>query len=103
MRVSLDLTADSRAAEAGRCNVGMETIIDGLAAQLPPGGEPRRRCQDVRSASTEVSMTEAAAWADLTLEQHLQRTEPMTNLQGLLIDDLTDEDGDLFFGILEDF
>ncbi len=48
------------------------------------------------------NVTKSAATADLTIEQIIERCEPMGNLDDLLIDDLTEEDEDKFFGILED-
>lgn len=47
-------------------------------------------------------MSEAAASTDLTIEQIIERAEPMGNLGDLVIEDLTEEDEDLFFGILQD-
>ena len=40
--------------------------------------------------------------AELTIEQIIERCMPMGRLDKLLIDDLTEEDEDEFFGILED-
>jgi hypothetical protein len=42
-----------------------------------------------------------SALAELTLEQIIERCNPMGNLDELLIGDLTSADEDKFFGILE--
>ena len=39
---------------------------------------------------------------EMTIRQIVKGCEPMGNLDHLLIDDLTEEDEDQFFGILED-
>ena len=39
---------------------------------------------------------------DRTIAQIIERCEPMGNLDGLAIHDLTEEDEEEFFGILED-
>jgi len=48
------------------------------------------------------NVTESAASAEQTIEEIIERCEPMGNLDDLVIDDLTEEDEDEFFGILED-
>ena len=48
------------------------------------------------------NVTQSAASADQTIEQIIERCEPMGNLDDLVIADLTEEDEDEFFGILED-
>lgn len=48
------------------------------------------------------NVTQSAASADQTIEQIIERCEPMGDLDDLVIDDLTEEDEDKFFGILED-
>lgn len=48
------------------------------------------------------NVTQSAASADQTIEQIIERCEPMGNLDDLVIDDLTEDDEDKFFGILED-
>ena len=40
--------------------------------------------------------------AEVTIEQIIKRCKPMGSLDKLLIEDLTEEDEDEFFGILED-
>lgn len=47
-------------------------------------------------------LTGPAAPAEVTIEEIIERCEPMGNLDDLLIDDLTEQDEDRFFGILED-
>lgn len=48
------------------------------------------------------NVTQSAVWDVPTIAQIIERTQPMGNLDDLVIDDLTEEDEDLFFGILED-
>jgi len=48
------------------------------------------------------NVTQSAASVDVTIEQIIGRCEPMGSLDELVIDDLTEEDEDKFFGILED-
>ena len=48
------------------------------------------------------NVTQSAASSEVTIEQIIERCEPMGNLDDLLIDDLTEGDEDRFFGILED-
>ncbi|MEP1124740.1 MAG: hypothetical protein ABJH68_12720 [Ilumatobacter sp.] len=40
--------------------------------------------------------------ADVTIRQIIERCKPMGSLDKLLVNDLTEEDEDEFFGILED-
>lgn len=42
-----------------------------------------------------------SAPAELTIEQIIERCSPMGNLDGLVINDLTEADEDKFFGVLE--
>jgi len=53
-------------------------------------------------AMSDNNVTQSAASADQSIEQIIERCEPMGNLDDLVIDDLTEEDEDEFFGILED-
>lgn len=48
------------------------------------------------------NVSQSPASADQTIEQIIERCEPMGNLDELVIDDLTEDDEDEFFGILED-
>lgn len=43
---------------------------------------------------SDTNVTQSAASADVTIEQIIERCEPMGNLDDLLIDDLTEEDED---------
>ena len=48
------------------------------------------------------NVTQPAVRDEPTIAQIVERTQPMGNLDDLVIDDLTEEDEDVFFGILED-
>lgn len=51
---------------------------------------------------SDKNSTDSAASAEVTIEQIIESCEPMGNLDSQLIDDLTEDDEDKFFGILED-
>ena len=51
---------------------------------------------------TDDDVTRPLASSDPTIEQIIEGCEPMGNLNDLLIEDLTEEDEERFFGILEE-
>ncbi len=51
---------------------------------------------------SDKNVTDSAASAEATIQQIIENCEPMGNLDNLLVDDLTEDDEDKFFGILED-
>jgi hypothetical protein len=63
--------------------------------------------QLTRKQSEEVLMTDeetpgSKAWAGVTIQQIIDDCEPMGDLGRLLVSDLTEEDEDTFFGLLEE-